>query len=80
MAKLAGLHHQHEALQNRLLLTQVDSRVVFILVQTVVLRVLNGVREIDEMGIMITSITSLERRMFMAVLPVDTYMVSSTCL
>ena len=80
MAKLAGRHHQHEALQNRLLLTQVDSLAVFILVQTVVLRVLNGVREIDEMGIMITSITSLERRMFMAVLPVDTYMVSSTCL
>ena len=80
MAKLAGRHHQHEALQNQLLLTQVDSLVVFILVRTVVLRVLNGVREIDEMGIMITSTTSLERRMFMAVPPVDTYMVSSTCL
>ena len=80
MAKLAGRHHQHEALQNRPLLTLVDSLAVFILVQTVVLRVLNGVREIDEMDIMITSITSLERRMFTAVLPVDTYMVSSTCL
>ena len=80
MAKLAGQHHQHEALQNRPLLTQVDSLVVFIVARTVVLRVLNGVREIDEMGIMITSITSLEKHMFMAVLPVDTYMVSSICL